>query len=116
MRLNAGVRGRRKNSTQAEDALWRELRGRKLLGLKFRRQHALGRFVVDFYCREAKLVIEVDGEVHDGQRIEDAVRQAYLESLGLRVLRFKNERILLARDEDLESISSALRGRGGRRA
>lgn len=57
----------RKVSTEAEDLLWQELRNRKLMGLKFRRQHPLKNFVADFYCAEKNLVIEVDGNVHQGR-------------------------------------------------
>jgi very-short-patch-repair endonuclease len=63
-------------------------------GFKFRRQHAIGPYFVDFYCVQASLVIEVDGSIHDGQVDQDVARQQYLESLGLRVLRFTNDEIL----------------------
>jgi very-short-patch-repair endonuclease len=63
-------------------------------GFKFRRQHAIDRFIVDFYCPEAGLVIEVDGPIHAGFIEEDAFRQEYLEHLDLRVLRFTNDQVL----------------------
>ena len=72
--------------------LWAALRNRKLDGAKFRRQHPLGRFIADFYCHEALLVIELDGGVHDdASQVEyDLVRQKEIEERGLTVLRIKN--------------------------
>lgn len=86
----------RKHPTDAEAILWECLRDRRLNGFKFRRQHPIGRYVADFYCHEAQLIIEVDGEIHDqsDQRDYDRVRQAELEAQGLKVLRFKNERVI----------------------
>ena len=72
------------------------MRDRRLLGLKFRRQHQIGDYIVDFYCDEKKLVIELDGLVHDSssrKRI-DHKRDAYLQSLGLKIIRVANERLL----------------------
>ena len=63
-------------------------------GLKFRRQHAIDRYIVDFYCPEARLVIEVDGPIHRYTQDEDAQRQIKLEEHGLRVLRFTNDQVL----------------------
>jgi very-short-patch-repair endonuclease len=81
----------RKNMTLTEWRLWLKLRGRQLDGWKFRRQHPIGEYIVDFYCPAARLVVELDGSSHDdgtafdyGQR-----RQAWLESQGYRVLRFR---------------------------
>ena len=74
--------------------LWQSLRLKLTGGLKFRRQHAIDRFIVDFYCVKAHLVIEVDGPIHDGQLEADGARQAHLESLGLRVIGFTNEEVL----------------------
>ncbi len=64
------------------------------LGVKFRRQHPLDRFVVDFFCDEATLIVEVDGAIHQYTAEEDALRQEFLESYGFRVLRFNNEDVL----------------------
>lgn len=79
--------------TKAEKTLWEELRGRKLNGLKFRRQHPLENFILDFYCAEEKLAIEVDGAIHDldEQKEFDQLRTARLNELGVRILRFRNE-------------------------
>ena len=101
----------RQNPTEAECVLWQYLRRRQINGLHFRRQHPIGRFIVDFYCAKARLVIEVDGSVHDepGHDEYDQERQAYLESLGLRVLRCRNEDVIQNVDVALESIRAALR-------
>jgi very-short-patch-repair endonuclease len=75
------------------------------LGFKFRRQHVIDRFIVDFYCGEAGLVVEVDGEIHDYTPQEDAIRQEFLESLGLRVVRFRNEEVFGDMEGVLEEIA-----------
>src|SRR5437870_9591469 len=86
----------REKQTPAEALLWKLLRNRQLLGLKFRRQHQFGDYVADFYCHEAQLVIECDGAVHeDNERWHhDQNRDAYMIAQGLRVLRFSNAEIL----------------------
>jgi len=81
----------RRDATDAEARLWRLLRNRQLGGWKFRRQHPAGPFVLDFYCHEAKLAIEVDGAGHHAgqrRRVKDAARTRALEAEGIRVLRF----------------------------
>ena len=94
--LIGAARELRQDANFAEDALWHELRGRRFLGIKFRRQHQIGDYIVDFYCRWFGLVIEVDGVSHDLEeaRKADEARTRYLESLGLSVLRFDNEIVL----------------------
>ena len=84
----------RRNETPAERALWRVLRDRGVNGLRFRRQHPLGGFVLDFYCAEVSLCVEVDGGVHDAQQERDAHRTASLALRGIRVIRFRNEEVL----------------------
>jgi very-short-patch-repair endonuclease len=101
----------RRVPTPAEAELWKLLRG-STLGVKFRRQHAIGQFVIDFYCAAARLVVEVDGESHDGRDEDDAARTQYLEAHGLRVLRFSNEEVLLRLDEVAERILREIRGTG----
>jgi very-short-patch-repair endonuclease len=90
------ARGLRKTMTSAEQILWESLRGRKLAGLKFRRQFPVSPFVLDFYCQELMLVIELDGEVHaePSQTAHDENRDGYLKSLGCTILRFPNEAVL----------------------
>ena len=86
----------RKNQTAAEKLLWQLLRNRQLFGFKFRRQHQIGDYIADFYCREANLVIECDGASHEPNEgwHHDQKRDAYMISQGLKVLRFSNDRIL----------------------
>jgi very-short-patch-repair endonuclease len=100
----------RKNQTSAEALLWDLLRDRKLLGFKFRRQHQVGDYVADFYCREAQLVIECDGSAHHGNESwqHDQNRDIYLVSQGLRVMRFGNEEILTDIDRVLSEIAARL--------
>lgn len=86
----------RQESTESEKLLWAVLRNRKLNGLKFRRQHPLDKFIVDFYCHEKKLVVELDGNVH-GEKVNkeyDEARTAMLAGLNVTVLRFKNEEVI----------------------
>ena len=86
----------RQEMTPAEKFLWQELRGNKL-GVHFRRQQVIAGFIVDFYCHEAGLVIELDGDIHEGetQKETDANRDKVLAELGLRIIRFRNEEILM---------------------
>src|SRR5436305_562887 len=83
----------RKDQTSAEARIWRELRYRRFAGYKFRRQHPIGPFIADFYCHEARLVIEFDGESHLGREDYDRRRQDWLEAHGYKVLRFYNNDI-----------------------
>jgi len=85
------VKRLRLQETPTEHGLWQHLRNRQLHGLKFRRQHWVGRFIVDFYCAEHSLVVEVDGPVHKQQMTEDRERQQYLEDAGYVVLRLTTE-------------------------
>jgi very-short-patch-repair endonuclease len=94
-RLTSFARANRKAPAPAENLLWQKvLRSRQFLGHKFHRQKPIGPYVVDFYCAELKLVIEVDGDSHADQPDYDAQRTAFLESHGLRVLRYANRDIL----------------------
>ena len=90
------AREMRKTPTPAETILWETLRDRKILDKKFRRQFALDCFILDFYCQELKLVIEVDGKIHSepGQVAHDENRDGYLRSLGCTILRFPNEALI----------------------
>ncbi|GAB3954182.1 hypothetical protein GCM10028805_39190 [Spirosoma harenae] len=103
-------RGLRQNQTDAEIVLWQAIRARKLANAKFRRQHSFGYFIVDFYCFEHKLVIEVDGAVHNTPeaKISDAEREAVLCDLGLTVMRFKNDDILYSLTNVLQKIRENL--------
>ena len=96
----------RRDATDAERALWRRLRAKQLDGLKFRRQHVIGRFIVDFYCHECRLAVELDGGQHGeaGQRRRDDARTAFLESRGVAVLRYSNLEALRETGAVLEDL------------
>ena len=99
----------RKSMTEAEKILWDELRDRRFIDFKFRRQHPIfGRFIIDFYCPEKRLAIELDGSVHEGREAIDKDRQNLIEANGIKVIRFKNEEILYNLNVFLEKIKEAL--------
>ena len=85
----------RKETTEAEKILWAALRNRQLNNLKFRRQHPIMSYVVDFYCAQAALIVELDGSIHNDidQKAYDKARQEELEEIGYRVIRFSNTQI-----------------------
>jgi very-short-patch-repair endonuclease len=101
----------RSRMTGAEIRLWSWLRGKQLGSVKFRRQHGIGPYIVDFYCPERAVVIEVDGDNHAEPRqiMKDHERDAYLQSLGLRVIRYTNDDILSNVDGVLECLIGELR-------
>jgi very-short-patch-repair endonuclease len=103
------ARDLRKRQTRAEDLLWERLRGSRFDGAKFRRQVPFDRFVVDFYCRAAKLVIELDGKQHQWFADYDSERTAILEQLGVCVVRFTNEEVCNALDSVLARIRGEMR-------
>jgi very-short-patch-repair endonuclease len=120
--LLANARELRKNQTKAEELLWQLLRGRKLNGLKFRRQHPLkAGFIIDFYCAERKLGIELDGGYHDDidQQEYDAERTMIIKEYGINIIRFKNDEVLFDTENVLKRIVAAIppspvwRGAGG---
>lgn len=82
--------------TEAEEKLWQSIRNRKLMNLKFRRQHPYGKYVLDFYCHEVKLCVEADGSIHDEKDIAayDEYRTKVLNENGITVLRFTNHEIM----------------------
>ncbi|MBN1887291.1 MAG: DUF559 domain-containing protein [Thermoflexales bacterium] len=94
----------RQPQTPAESKLWTVLRGRQFSGYKFRRQHPIGRFIVDFYCAEARLVIEIDGDSHAEQVEYDATRTDWLAQHGYRVIRFVNRDVL----HQLEAVTEQI--------
>jgi isoleucyl-tRNA synthetase len=100
----------RKNPTQAEDVLWQNLRGKKLEGYKFRRQHQIADFIVDFICLEKRLIIEADGGYHNSPEMQeyDKARSRYLGYYGYKVIRFTNEEIIANTEGVLEKIYLAL--------
>ena len=105
----ARARQLRRESTVPEQILWGILRAGGLAGLKFRRQHPVGPFVVDYYCYQACLVVELDGMSHDGRAGEDARRTEYLQRQGLRVFRVTNDDLL----EDCEAVARGIAAAAG---
>jgi very-short-patch-repair endonuclease len=95
--------------TPAESSLWAALRKTQIDGVRFRRQHAIGRFVLDFYAPSHKLAIEVDGAVHDTQQERDAERTRLLALRGIRVIRFRNDEVEANLAEVVEKIRWELR-------
>lgn len=108
-KLKPLARQMRREPTPAEARLWQRLRKRQVLGRKFRRQHTIERFIVDFYSRDARLVVEVDGPIHEYTPEEDAIRQAFLESQGLKVIRFTNQEVLQNIEGVVEQITATIR-------
>jgi len=106
--LRKRARSLRQELTLAERLVWLCLRRNQLLACHFRRQQIVGGFIVDFYCASARLVIEVDGPVHESQREQDRNRDAILSTHGVRILRFTNEQIKTNLGDVLEVIRLAL--------
>jgi len=98
----------RKNPTEAERKLWKHIRFRQLGGHKFRRQHPVGPYIVDFVCLEKRLIVEVDGGQHCERVVYDAERRRWLEDQGFRVLRFWNNQVLTSVNVVKEVIAEAL--------
>jgi len=94
----------RANMTDAERALWQHLRASRLNGFKFRRQHPIGNYIVDFVCLEKRLIVELDGGQHQNQVIYDATRDAWLKREGFRILRIWNNEFLNNQHGALEQI------------
>ena len=105
-RQESGERARslRKRQTVSEGLLWSVLRARQLCGLKFRRQHPIEPWIVDFACRERMLVVEIDGGYHDNVVENDLKRQEHLQSLGWKVIRFRDKDV----EEDAEAVARAI--------
>ena len=105
------ARAMRDNMTKAEMVLWEELKNRKLNGFKFRRQHPIHTYILDFYCHEFKLVIEIDGDYHleKYQKWYDEDRTAFLKEVGLTEVRFTNNQVLTDIGFVLEEIKKYLK-------
>jgi very-short-patch-repair endonuclease len=95
----------RESMTCAEKLLWEKLRNKQLDGLKFRAQHPIDIFIADFYCHQLKLVIEVDGDIHNAQKEYDLGREAEMEAYGIKTIRFTNEQI----ENGLESVLTRIK-------
>ena len=98
--IHQAAKALRRPMTPAEEVLWSVLRRNALAGLQFRRQHPIGRFILDFYCASKKLCIELDGPIHDAQPDRDEARTQALAHQQIRVIRFRNEEVL----SDLASV------------
>ncbi len=108
-RTRDNARKLREIGTDAERTLWYRLRAGRLSGFKFRRQHPVSPYVVDFYCDEAKLAVELDGSQHD--EATDHTRTRALERAGCKVLRFWDDEVLMRTDDVLEAILKAAQER-----
>src|SRR5438105_1001071 len=104
--LVSRAREMRGRLTTPELRLWIELRGDRLLGLRFRRQHRVGSYIADFFCHAAHLVIEVDGDSHDEREEYDAKRTYWMSAKGLAVMRFTNEEVLKNPEGVLQAIEA----------
>ncbi len=98
------AREMRSQPNDVESSVWKGLRAKRLRGFKFRRQHPIGIYIVDFYCHAALLVIELDGVTHLGKEAHDAARQSWLEAPGLLVIRFGSRELDDGIDEFLEIV------------
>jgi len=103
--VEQAARKMRHAMTPAEALLWQRLMGKQLHGYRFRAQHPLGQIVVDFCCPSKRLIIEVDGPIHQDQVENDIERTRHLEAYGYRVIRFRNDEILT----DIETVLSSIR-------
>ncbi len=106
----------RHSMTEAEKILWNELKNRKFKGLKFRRQHPVHRYIGDFYCHEKRLIIEVDGGIHDQEETneQDLNRTAEIGRFGISVIRFRNEQVFNQLDQVLHEISKHIESMASR--
>ena len=109
MDKTAYARRLRQDQTLAEKALWAIVRNRRLGGFKFMRQIAVDRYFADFVCEAGKLIVELDGAVHDGREDHDALRTETLERFGYVVLRFRNDQVLTDPGGTTDDILAALR-------
>ena len=107
-RLIQFARDMRQDPSKAENMLWQYVRNRQVNGWKFRRQQVLGNYIADFLCHDCHLVIELDGDSHDGREKYDLERARWFESQGYRVIRFTNFDVL----ENVESVIDEIRRAG----
>jgi very-short-patch-repair endonuclease len=100
----------RKNETEAEKKLWEYLNNKKIFRFRFKRQHPIDIFIVDFYCHKIQLVIEVDGEIHQKpeNQIYDEGRAFDIEKFGIHILRFSNKEVLENIDNVIERIKKEI--------
>jgi very-short-patch-repair endonuclease len=108
LNIKAKAKELRLNMTKAEKKLWERIKRKQLYGMHFRRQHPYGIYIIDFFCDKANLAIEVDGDIHLLTGEYDTEKTRYLESAGLKVLRFKNEEVETEIDEVMDRIINCL--------
>jgi very-short-patch-repair endonuclease len=109
--IEQAARRLRQALTPAEVKLWNALRCRQLAGLRFRCQHPVGQFILDFYCPTCKLVVEVDGKIHEQQTEYDQARIDYLQAYGYRILRFSNQQVFTDLEAVLDEIKAVAEAR-----
>jgi very-short-patch-repair endonuclease len=104
-------RSLRSQATLTEVCLWECIRKKKILGVRFRRQYSIGKYIVDFYSPQLKLAIEIDGKSHDTQSKQeyDAIREKEIKELGINILRFRNHEVLDELDNVVKKIESAIK-------
>ena len=107
-RLKPIARQLRQNMTRSETLLWQHLKGKQIQGYDFDRQRPIDEYIVDFYCKQLKLAIEIDGASHDGDEAQeqDRYRQERLEAIGVRFLRFRDEDVRCRLDDVLQAIEA----------
>ncbi|MHB8772563.1 MAG: endonuclease domain-containing protein [Syntrophales bacterium] len=103
----SNARSLRKSQTEAEKTLWHHLRSKQLEGLKFRRQHPIDHYIVDFVCLERRIIIEVDGGQHAPEKEKDKIREDFLTGQGFTILRFWNHEVLVS----MEAVLTVIRER-----
>ena len=96
----------RRNMTSSEKLLWSKLKKKQIAGVRFRRQHPVSRYIVDFYCHTARLVVELDGKIHLAKKQSDEERTKEIEKLGLQIIRFDNEEVELNIDQVVAKITA----------
>jgi very-short-patch-repair endonuclease len=101
----------REQTTQSEEILWKKLKGKQIFGLRFRRQHPIDLFIADFYCHKVRLVVEIDGEIHNFQREYDIGRTAELEKFDIKVIMFSNKEVILDVEKELSKIKMTVKER-----
>jgi very-short-patch-repair endonuclease len=101
----------RKNMTYHENLLWESLKGKQICGVRFRRQHPIRYFIADFYCHEAKLVVEVDGDIHNDKTDYDDGRSAEMEKFGIIVLRVTNSEVETSLEKIIYKIETIVNER-----
>jgi len=100
----------RNDMSGAEILMWARLSRKQVLNVRFRRQYSVGHYIVDFYCPELKLAIEIDGDTHLGHEVKiyDGQRQSYIEALGIHFLRFTNDEVICKMEEVIKTLSKRI--------